>query len=381
MRLNGSALNERRLNAGRRVPVLGSGQALFSVSTEILARRVVHGTGAAVKLLAGDFLASAVRRTTGEWVTLVNATLIETVARNGSGEAVFNLAADLFYSRTVLGSGFAVFGLEMLGHVGIVFIEGEAFIRPMQVEMTSAKRVMVLGAADIAVGGSLMPSAIRLSVVELVPSHLTGDLEASHIDAAGVRHIGFSGGTPLELDLQDSGMLRQAFVGSLDFELLGSGSGSLIKPTLAGAAEFGVQVLGGFHAIRPISGLAVLEQHMVTDGAVIVRGEGIAVLSLLTFGTGYKRTYPDLEATIVRIDSSMSGTRVITSSGAAVTELEALGVGVRRRVGRGTAVFDFLGESDSYINPNAFDPTEEIFSRLVIPRNFVRLPAIREWRR
>lgn len=381
MRLNGSALNRRTLNAGRRLLVCGSGQAVTEVTAELSATRIVHGDGSAVQLFGGAFLASAIRNAAGSWVSVVNAELVQTVARSGSGQAVLSLTTDLFYSRTVLGFGTAVLEFELQGHVGVVFIDGQAILRPMQAELDAARRMMGQGAAVFGMEGALAPSAIRQSAGELAPLELTGTLEASHIDATGVRHIGFAGAAPLELEARDAGMLRQAFIGSLDFELQGSGSGSLIKPTLNGEAVLGLGMVGSFSAIRQISGAAVLQAKAEAEGAVIVRGEGKAVLSLLAYGTGYKRTYPGLDATIVSIGSELRGVRVARGAGSAVLDLVASCTAQRRRLGKGVAVIDLLGESDGYLNPSAADPTEETFSRLAIPREFSRLAIAREWRR
>ena len=381
MRLNGSALNRRALNAGRRLLVCGSGQAVAKVTAELSAARIVHGDGNAVQLFDGEFLASAIRNAAGSWASVLEAELVQTVARSGSGQAVLSLTTDLFYSRTVLGFGTAVLEFELQGHVGVVFIDGQAILRPMQAELDAARRVMGQGAAVLGMEGALAPSAIRQSVGELAPLELTGTLEASHVDATGVRHIGFAGAAPLGLEARDAGMLRQAFIGSLDFELQGSGSGSLIKPTLDGEAVLGLGMTGGFHSIRQISGTAVLQAKAEAEGAVIVRGEGKAVLSLLAYGTGYKRTYPGLDATIVSIGSELRGVRVARGAGSAVLDLDAICTGQRRRLGKGVAVIDLLGESDGYLNPSAADPTEEIFSRLAIPREFSRLATAREWRR
>lgn len=380
MRLNGSTLNRRRLNGGRRLPVLGAGQAVATVTADLAATRIVHGAGDAVQHLVGDFLASAIRKAGGVWLCTVDAELAQTVARNGRGQAVLQMAADLYYSRTVLGFGTAVLGLELQGHVGVVFIDGQAAIQPMAVELDAVKRVMGQGSAVVSLGGSLAPSAIRRVAANLVPMEMAGILEASHI-SGGVRHIGLYGSAPLKLEAQDAGMLRQAFIGSLDFDLQGTGSGSLIKPTLAGEALIGLTLSGGFHTIRKIQGGAQLQLRAEAAGAVIVRGEGKAVLSLLAQATGYKRTFPQLDAALTRVDSQLDGARVARGNGSAVIGLDVTGSGIRRRLGKGVAVIEVLGESDGYLNPNAEDPTEETFSRLTAPRDFSRPATAREWRR
>ncbi|WP_347506201.1 hypothetical protein [Pseudomonas anguilliseptica] len=381
MRLNGSALNRRGLNAGRRLPVCGAGQAITNVTAELSATRILHGAGVAEQYLDGDLAPSAIRNAAGSWVTVFDARLAQTVARIGRGQAVLALATDLFYSRTVHGFATAVLELELLGHVGVVFIDGQAEIHPMQAGLAASKRMMGKGAAAFSMDGALAPSAIRQVVAELVPLELGGTLEASHVDAQGVRHVGFAGTAPIGLEVRDAGMLRQAFIGSLDFELQGSGSGSLIKPTLAGGAVLGLGMAGAFHAIRQVHGEAVLQTQAEADGAVIVRGEGSATLALFAYCTGYKRTYPGLDATIVSIGSAMDGLRVTRGDGSAAIGLNLTGTGVRRRVGKAVAVLELLGESDSYLNPTAEDPTEETFSRLFLPRDFTRLATPREWRR
>lgn len=351
------------------------------VTADLAATRIVHGAGDAVQHLVGGFLASAIRKAGGVWLCTVDAELAQTVARNGTGQAVLEVAADLFYSRTVLGFGSAVLGLGLQGHVGVVFIDGQAAIHPIQVELDAAKLVMGQGVAAVSLGGSLDPSAIRRLAAELVPLEMGGTLEASHIDAGGVRHIGFAGTAPLHLEAQDAGMLRQAFIGSLDFDLQGVGSGSLIKPTLAGEAVLGLGMFGAFHAVRKIQGRALLQTHTEGDGAVTVRGEGEMVLALFAQATGYKRTYPQLDAALTRIDSQLDGTREARGGGSVEIGLEMSATGIRRRFGKGVAIIEVLGESDSYLNPNAEDPTEETFSRLAVLRDFSRPATAREWRR
>ncbi|MWV17565.1 hypothetical protein F3I16_16100 [Pseudomonas sp. L-22-4S-12] len=381
MRLNGSTLNRRQLNGGRRLPVYGAGQAVATVTADLAATRIVHGAGDAVQHLVGDFLASAIRKAGGVWLWAMDAKLTQTVSRNGTGQAVLEVAADLYYTRKVLGFGTANLGLELQGHVGVVFIDGQATIHPMLVELGPMKRVMGQGVAAVSLAGELMPSAIRRVAAEFVPMAMAGSLEASHIDAGGVRHIGFSGAAPLRLEAHDAGMLRQAFIGSLDFDLQGAGSGTLIKPTLAGEAVIGLSLSGGFHTVRKIQGSVVLQTRAVAEGTVIVRGEGKAVLSLLAQATGYKRTYPGMEATIVSIDSELRGGRVARGAGSVVIALAAACTGQRHHLGKGVAVIDVIGESDSYLNPNAEDPTEETFSRLSVLREFSRSATAREWRR
>ncbi|SUD16406.1 Uncharacterised protein [Aquipseudomonas alcaligenes] len=351
------------------------------VTADLVATRIVHGAGDALQQLAGQFLASSIRMAGGAWSCTVDATLAQTVSRSGAGQAVLEVAADLYYTRAVLGFGTAVVELELQGHVGVVFIDGQAVIRPMHAELAPTKRVMGQGAAASVMAGLLAPSAIRRISGELMPMKMDGGLEGSHIDAGGVRHIGFSGVAPLGLEAQDAGMLRQAFIGSLDFELNGSGSGSLIKPALAGDAVLGLRLLGGFRVARHVRGEAVLKASVACTGAVVVRGEGEAAQSLRATLTGYKRTYPGLEATIVSVGSSLRAARIVHCSGSAVVGLQLSGQGARHRLGKGAAVIEVLGESDSYLNPNAEDPTEENFSRLAVPRDFARPAEAREWRR
>ncbi|MBD9415928.1 hypothetical protein IB234_15300 [Pseudomonas sp. PDM16] len=381
MRLNGSALNRRRLNGGRRLPVLGSGQAVAQVLTSLAATRVVHGAGDSAVRLQGEFLASAIRHADGQWEHSLGAELAQTVVRNGVGHAVLEVGADLYYSRVVQGFGAALIELELQGHVGVVFIEGSAVIRPMQVELDGAKRVVGSGTAQTGLQGRLAASAIRRVTAAAAPIRMEGGLEASHIDAGGVRHIGFAGAAPIALIAQDGGMIRQAFIGSLDFELQGVGRGSLIKPTLAGEAVTTLGMACDFHVKRRFEGSAAVRLLAEAAGAILVRGEGRAVLSLLAQATGYKRTFPQLAASITSIDTELDGARVALGQGSTRITLDMEATGVRRRLISGEAVIEVLAESDAYLNPNAEDPAEETFARPDVERAFSRPESVREWRR
>jgi len=381
MRLNATALNRRRLNGGRRVPVLWGGRVLTGLMVGMKATRVTHGAGVAEHQLLGDFRASAIRNATGTWTHRIDADLAQTVARNGSGKAELSLSADLFYSRVVLGTGAAALELQLLGHVGVVFIDGQAIVRPMQAELNAAKRVQGAGVIPLGFGGELSPSAVRRVAAGAPTVTLDGALEASHIDAQGVRHLGFSGAVPLQLAARDAGMVRQTFIGSLDFDLQGIGSGALTKPTLAGAARLNLEVVGTFHVLRRTEGQALLGLGAIGEGAVLVQGEGRAVVALLASAAGYKRTYPGLQATVLSMIGRLDGTRVVGSGGACTSQLAAFGDGTRRRLGKGTAVLEVLGESDGYLNPDAEDPAEETFLRPALLRDFQRPATVREWRR
>ncbi|MDH0100116.1 hypothetical protein N7320_02150 [Stutzerimonas stutzeri] len=381
MRLNGSTLNGRALNGRARLPVRGAGQAASDLGVALAATRTVHGNTVLVSALSAEFMASATRHAQGSWSIRVSPALAQTVARGATGEAVLGLNASLFYTREVQGFGSAQFNLEMQGHVGVVFIEGVAELLPMQVDLAGAKKVLGAGQGVFGLYGDGAPSAVRRFRSVAVPLTLTGEAEASHIDANGTRYVGFAGDGTVGLQVEDAGMLRQSFIGSLDFGFVGTGDGSLQKPTLAGEAVTTLSLAGDFRAVRRAESAAVLSMRAAADGEILVRGEGSALLGFRAELTGYRTTHPLLTAAPVALEIIANGTRVPIGRGAVSIGIELSPTGARRRVGIGDAVFEVLGESEAYVNPFSEDVDEQTFRRPSSLRTYPRPAMPREWRR
>lgn len=381
MRLNGSALNARPLNGGARHLVSWAGEAASSLGVTLDATRVVHGNAVLVSALAADFLASAARYAAGEWVVRIDPSLAQTVARGAAGKAVLGLNASLFYTREVQGFGGAQISLDMQGHVGIVFIEGDAVLLPMQIELAGNKKVQGAGQGAVSLYGDGAPSAIRRFQSVAVPVAMTGEAEASHIDANGIRYVGFAGDGDIRLQAEDAGMLRQSFIGSLDFGFAGAGNGSLQKPTLAGEAVTALSFAGDFRAVRRAQSSAAMSVQATADGEILVRGEGGALLGVRAELTGYRTTHPELTAVPVALIISAEGLRARTGWSDMPVALALSAVGTRTRAGTGRAVLQVLGESEAYLNPYSEDVDEQTFRRLPAIRMYSRPAMPREWRR
>lgn len=381
MRLNGSALNARTLNGGARLPVFATGEAISGLAVELDATRVTFGEGAAVHELFGEFRATAQRFGGGDWQSLITADIAQTVARGGQGAAVLDFDAGLFYSKVSLGFGSAEIGLHLQGHVGIVFGDGQAAMLPMAASMDGARVVSGAGGGSIEIAADLSPSAIRRFAGIAMPLALQGDGEGSHIDSEGARHLGFAGNAQIQVGARDAGMLRQSFIGSLDFDLQGSGSGALEKPTLAGSAVMSLGLSSEFRVIRRGHGAAPVTTAAMLSGEIFVRGEGAARLGLIAACTGYRVTFPKLESVVTGIDSRLDGQRISHIDGVTHTELIAGLTGTLVRNGRSNALLALLAESDAYLNPLSDDQSEQIFTRPASPRIFARPASVREWRR
>ena len=381
MRLNSSALNARSLNGGTRRPVYAAGEAIAGFAAELDGVRVALGSGSAVHQVSGAFRATAQRFAGGEWLASVSADLAQTVARNAQGAAVLVVDAGLFYSKTSLGFGSIELGLHLQGHDGVVFGEGAAVVHPLDVAFDGAKLVRGSGAGSFELAGALAPAAVRRFAGITLPLSLEGEGEGSHIDAEGVRHIGFAGIAPISFSAVDGGMLRQSFIGSLNFGLQGAGSGQLAKPTLAGSAVTSLGISGDFRVLRRGQGAAVAQLASILKGEVLVRGSGAAIMRLGAACTGYKTTFPALGPAVIGVDTELHGVRAAPLNGVAVIGLMTSLSGSRVRRGSSTALMLLLAESDAYLNPYAEDQNEQVFTRPAAPREFSRPASVREWRR
>lgn len=288
MRLNSSSINARALNSAQRFAVSGAADVVAQFAALLDGQRTVRGVGTAPVLLSGTFLASAYRRAhaTGEFH--VDVALAQTIARNARGTARLQVTGDLYYTRNVYGFGGAGISLTLQGHVGIAFIEGAGTLLPLTPVLTATRKRRSSGASPIALAGDFRASAVRYgegAVTE--PISIDGMLEPSHIDVSGNRYVGVFGAAPVKLTSIDAGMRRQTLIGSLDFDLLGSGSGRIHRPTLAGSAIQGIFLSADFRTHRRAQGAAAISVMSGLGGDIYVRGEGQATLQLTPQATGY----------------------------------------------------------------------------------------------
>lgn len=380
MRLNASALNSRSLNADRRAFVLGSGDALYLLQPELTATRYRHGAGDLIQGLYGDFLASAQRFAQGDQILVNQADLSPTMYRSSGGAVVLGLDSSLYYMRTVQGFGSAELGLHLQGHVGIVFGEGTAVLAPLPIQMTGSKMIKGAGSSVLILDGSLTPSALRRGTGGALVGNYSGQAEASHVHD-GVRYVGFAGDSLFSFLAQDGGMLRQSFIGSLDFDIQGGLQGTLRKPTLAGTSLFSLGLEAHFQVIRRGEGALVLPLVAEGAGQIFVRGGGSAAIRLVATGSPSKRTFGQSSAPILDFQTRLSATRLLQLNGQLGMAVGLEGYGQRTTMMDAEAVMDLLSESEAYLNPFSEDVSRQTFSRPAAQREFVRSAMTREWRR
>lgn len=381
MRLNGASLNG---SSARRLPVALDGAAVLAVASELAPIRRVRMSGAAPIALAGEFQATARRYLVGEAPVTFDTALAQTVSRGASGTAVICLAASLYYVKQIHGYGTAVLSIDARGDVGVVFIDGQAVLTPLQVEMDGRRAHHGTGTAVVAVVGDFTASAIRRpqpAGATLLAS-MTAVLEPSHIDGGGVRHIGMFGDAPVSLQVEDAGMLRQALIGSLDMRMLAAtGTLTVRRPTLASAAVKSITATGAFRADRRGDGAAVKTVVAQCDGEILVRGEGAATLRIVATGTGYayRKSLAGAAEMAVRLEGDWAWSKV--GGGTAVIEIGAALDGARRQFFSGPMVIQALDFGSGVINPYREDNDRQKYTRPGLPRELRRSAYQREYRR
>lgn len=348
MRLNGAALNRRPLGGAARLPVYGQADFSLGVTSGVTATRTQYGVAHAVLALVASFSPHVIRNGASACVLTLDPSLAQTVARSGTGEGVLGVDASLYYTRTMYGSGAAEIGIHWISDVGVVFIDGHAVMAPGVAVLDATRRVHSSGTGHVDLLGALAPSALRRSLASVIVGALDGQLEASHVNAQGQRYVGFGGAAASELAVEDAGMLRQSFIGSVDFEIQATARGTSRKPTLAGARPFEIAVGADFRVSRRGQGTAALGLSAALRGEVHVRGSGAAPLVIQAAGTGYRQTFNALGASVVATALRMDGRRAVMLAGATPLVTEAGGVGARCRVGTGDWVLDVSSDGTPY---------------------------------
>ena len=332
-------------------------------------------------MLHGDFLGKAERFAAGALPITLAADIAQTVSRGGRGAAVIEFAGDLYYAKQVFGYGTAIIEIGAVGYVGVKFMEGSVAILPAQAELSLTRAHLGDGIGQIALVAEFAPQATRRTTMIADTIEVSGDLDASHVDQFGQRYISGSGAAPIPFVAVDAGMIRQAFLGSMDISLLGAGSGSLEKPTLAGAAAIDLQMLMAPHVERRGDGSAVLQLAGGAEPDVFVPGDMQAVVRLVMLGTGYVYRRSLAGDVALALAAENDGTSVVAFSGTAETSILADADLRVYRVGHGVADILLFSASDAYLNPAAMDIEEQWFSRPAPVRDFSRPSAQREFLR
>lgn len=375
MRLNGASLNARGVNASRRLPVAFSGDGVFAFVSDLTGTRTARGEGAAAVAFAPTFMASATRCGTGGAPLAFSGAMTPAVSRCGYGAAVLRLDGALYFARTVYAAGELTLALHAKGDVGVKFGEGAAVVRPLEAEFAGTRGRTGGGAGAIALGLDFTASAIRYPLVsgaQLVAS-LSAALDPSHITGGGVRYVGMFGEAPVTFSAVDAGMLRQAHIGTMDIALVaGSATGTVRRPTLAGAAAHTIGLQAEFATTRRGQGSAAVSVTAECDGAVFVRGDGAAPVVVAGQFTARATRHGSFDAAPIGISSEGAFVRLRTGSGAAVISIGLSGGGARRRTLSGAFVIEALTFGDGITNPDAEDIDSQVFARPALGREFVR---------
>lgn len=370
MQLNASTLNARSLNGGVRSGVYGTAEAITGFSGELTGRRTALLGGQLVLPLTGEFLASAQRYLVCDAVVGIQSFLNETVTRNGDGNLLLTLNTELFFSKVSLGFGSALLEVDLLGYVGVIFIDGSSVIHPMTVELDGVRSRLSSGAGYIEVVGELSPSAIRRATAYPELS-LNGEGEASHI-AGGIKYIGAGGNLVLGLHAEDGGMIRQLFMGSADIDILSSGSGRLLKPTLAGQGVIDLGLQGDWFVTKYFGGTTNIALLTEMAGSRRRLAEGTLVTQLLSNGLGYLFKHSLAGSMVLNTVTSLDGLRAKPLSGELVTGLNTSLDGRRAAVIRGNANIVLFTASEGYVNIFTEDIPSQQFYRPADIREFIR---------
>lgn len=372
MRINGVALNG---SSRRRVAL--SGAAVLALDPALQASRVVRLSGASgVVSLSGGFDAAAIRMAAGDALVSVQGAMGNTsVLRGASGDAVMRIGASLYYVKEVRADGEAVLSISARADVGVIFADGQAVIAPLEVALDAARSRQGGGFAVADVAGELFASAIRRpppSGITLIES-MSIELDPSHVDGGGVRHVGMFGDAPVSVVAQDAGMLRQSLVGSLDMSVM-AGAGTLVvkRQSLAGQAVRTVTLESSFRAQRRGDGSAVTSVVAQFSGEVYVRGDGQAPIAVMASGAArvWRKGLAGDVVSSIALGGDWARKRV--SGGSIVVEIGASLDGVRRRLFSGPMVIQALDFGSAVTNAFAEDIDEQQFVRPASAREFSR---------
>lgn len=340
MRLNSSALNARPLNGASRLAVFGAAEAIAGFDASLEGLRTVRASGNAPVQVQADLLGGAQRFASLDAPIRVQAELAQTVYRSGRGAFTITHTGILYFERTVLGFGGAGIFLHAAGHVGVVFIDGEAQIWPLIAEADVA-RVRRSGAtASMALMGDLSASAIRRGAAQ-APNDLaiTAELDPAHI-REGARYLTAGCAPVAEIHVTDQGMRRQTLLGSATVDFRAIGAGRLSKPTLAGSAAQTLTLDADFRVYRRWAGSAVVQGATDLAGEVFVRGEGQALVKIIPVCTGYVYRRAASGAAASVLDAQISALRAKVGAASASIEVAASAIGTLRRTGRGKLVVE-----------------------------------------
>ena len=345
--------------------------------------------GTRVQTLAGDMsvhisceaFPSALRYGIFEALLGCSADFLSSVRRSATGFGVVSVASDLYYSKLSLGFGSALLSIDARGCVGVIFGDGQAVIDPFEISLLGTRKKRGSGDMLAEVFGSASPAAIRRPTPSsgLLNVNLVGILEPSHITSGGVRYVCLFADAPVTVLPADGGMLRQAFLGSMDLVALsGTGFITTIRPTLAGDAPAEVVLLADFQVIRRAEASSPVVLSAEVEPDCIVQGSGSAPVVVVGVFTGsvLRKGAGSLELACA---ADLNGARTEPAAGDVVVSCHADLSALRLRMLDAEAVVDALSFASPVINPLADGLDDLTFTKPALERVFVRPAQAREF--
>ncbi len=383
MRLNSAMFNGRRINVGTVVyPVTFASDSVGVVDSALDATRYANVRADAVAQLDCDLLASAQRWLRGDLSTLLDSDLVSRAVRGGAGSGVVECDGGLYYTKIVYLSGAAELRIIAISDVGVVYGEGSGVALP-SAALDGSRVRLGYGDAMAETDAGLAASAIRTPATAYVGDivSLTSQLDTAHITAGGIRYIDGFGDAYAYLEIEDGGMRRQVFIGSLDLEPLATGFATARRHG-KGDATIKTSTSFTLESIRRGTGTAVVQGVGELAGEIFVLGRGDAVISLVARLTGAVYMRGSVLSAVSTLATELEGVRskIGVSSAIAVTVTDM--TGVRKRTGRGSSIITLAAESSaSDVNFVGMDDDVELFYRPPMQREFFRAAITREWRR
>jgi hypothetical protein len=388
MRLNSSCFNAATINAGSNAkPIVNiEGDSIIEASAGMVATRTVSIDGDAIGPVINVSTATQVQRfLSAGAIDFCIAHTIEaspSVYRSGHGASIIQTDANLFYVKQVYGYGSAILAISSKGDVGVRFGGGEAIIDDLlTATLDGAKHKRFAGAATMRTIVDLFPSAIRRPSVDRasIDGVILSELDPSAV-SGGIKYVGMFGNTIIAVAAEDSGMLRQSFLGAVDIPtLMSAGTLTVNRPSLRGDAVINIVAdMNGAMAIR--NGHSVFSVLMLSEGecSIIVRGDGTAMLDINANLTGYMQKFALSGECGTNIEPELDGLRTVPIYGDTFTAVGVEGAGTILRAGSSECVIDTLSFSSGVVNADREDLDTHVFYKPGLTRELTKPTIERE---
>ncbi len=385
MRLNSSGFNASTINANtpKRFSVSLEGVSVIGTQVEITPIRRMRFSGEAIGPTLS--LASAVNvyrfLTEGSVSFGIESTtnMAPSVYRIGRGSAVIEARTSLYYVKQIYGYGSAILAISSRGDVGVEFGNGNAVISDLiTVSLDGAKVKRFAG--DMAVSSLLgmEASAIRRPSVHdaSIRNIMLTELDPS-TTAGGIKYVGMFGNTIIAVTTEDTGMIRQAHIGSIDIPFLASvGTFTVKRSSLRGDAIITINTdMNGAHVIRNGYGVVNLLTLSEGDCEIKVHGDGTLRLSINASMKGYVRRFGLSGESDLSVSVELGGYKFVSFDGEVIESISTNGTFGIRRMGYGKAIIDALSFSSGVVNADREDIDSHVFYKPALDREFIK-PAI-----